>query len=117
MLTATELCNMRTMQTLTFDQVGAVIRRVYADDGAGGQTTSETTFSLPCRVAPASDSQKQMLGAQYAELQAWKVTFAALADVRKNDKIVVLGKNFEVQSVLGAESRETARICLCVERV
>lgn len=122
MLTDAELCDMRTLQALTFDQVATVTRRVYADDGAGGQTETTTTSSLSCRVAPASAQQaagvrSSYLGGQFAEIQIWKVTFAALADVRKNDRIVVAGKSLEVQGVLGAESRETARVTLCVERV
>lgn len=117
MLTTAELTDMRATQALTLDQTATVTRRVYADDGAGGSTESTTTASLPCRVAPASGGQRQMLGGQFAELSVWRVTFAALADVRKNDKVDVLGKKLEVQLVMGPESRETARVTLCVERV
>jgi hypothetical protein len=117
MLTATELTDMRTMQALTFDQVATVSRRAYSDDGAGGQTETVSLISLPCRVAPATAGQRQSLAGQYAELQVWRVTFAALADVRRNDKISVLGKSLEVLAVLGAESRETARVTLCTERL
>lgn len=118
MLTAAELSSMRTLQALTFDQVAVVTRRAYTDDGAGGQTVTSTTTNLPCRVAPVNvATQAAMLGSQFAESQVWKVTFAALADVRKNDKIAVLSKSLEVQAVLGEESRETARVVLCVERL
>lgn len=117
MLTATELADMRAVQTLTFDQVATVTRRVLTPDGTGGQTASNTTSSLPCRVAPASGAQRSMLGAQYAESQAWKVTFAAGVDVRMTDRIAVAGHNFEVVAVLGTESRETARVTLGVERI
>lgn len=117
MLTAAELTEMRAMQTLTFDQTATVTRRTYSDDDTGGQTVSNSTFSLPCRIAPASGAQRQMLGAQYAELQAWRVTFAAGADVQLKDKIEVAGHKVEVVGMLGAESRETARVVLGIERI
>ncbi len=117
MLSTAELTDMRALQALTFDQVATVTRRTYTDDGAGGQTESTSTSSLPCRVAPASAGQRQMLAGQYAELAAWRVTFAALADVRTSDMVTVAGHSLEVIAVLGAESRETAKVVLCVERV
>ena len=117
MLLTAELTDMRAIQALTFDQVATVTRRVLTDDGSGGQTESNATFSLPCRVAPASGMQRQMMGAQYAELQSWKVTFAALSDVRLTDRISVAGHSIEVVAVLGTESRETALIVLGVQRL
>ncbi len=117
MLSTAELTDMRALQALTFDQVATVTRRTYTDDGAGGQTESTSTSSLPCRVAPASAGQRQMLAGQNAELPAWRVTFAALADVRLTDRISVAGHNLEVVAVLGTESRETARVVLGVQRL
>lgn len=117
MLSTAELDFMRAQQNLSLDKSATVTRRTYVDDGAGGSTESTSTSSLPCRVAPASAGQIAMLGGRFAELQVWRVTFAALADVRKTDKIAVAGKDLEVQAVLGEESRETARVTLCVERV
>lgn len=117
MLSAAELADMRSIQALTFDQSATVTRRTYTDDDAGGQTTSDATHSLPCRIAPASGAQQQMLGGQYAEMQTWRITFAAGADVRLDDRLAVAGHNLEVVAVLGAESRETARVTLGVVRI
>ena len=118
MLTEAELTSMRSLQAHTLDQVATVTRRtVGASDGAGGWETVEATAKLPCRVAPASFGQVQMLGGRAAELQVWRATFAAGADVRTNDKIAVAGKQLEVQAVLGGESRETARVAIAIERV
>lgn len=106
------------MQALTFDQSATVTRRTFAPSGNGGVTATETTATLSCRVAPATAGQRESLaGQQGVELQVWSVTFAAGADVRKADRIAVLGKTLEVQAVLGAESRETARVVLATERV
>lgn len=110
---------MRSMQALTFDQTATVTRRSYTSDGAGGQTVTITAISLPCRVAPANSiaSRAANVAGQPAEFFGWRVTFAAGADVRKDDWISVAGHAFEVVAVLGAESRETARVVLCAERV
>ena len=48
MLSAAELADMRAVQTLTFDQVATVTRRVLTPDGTGGQTASNTTSILSC---------------------------------------------------------------------
>lgn len=119
MLTTAELTDMRSVQTLTLDQTAIVARRVYADDGAGGQTETSTTANLPCRVAPMQSSNLRVavLGGQSLEEYRWRVTFAAGADVRKGDRIGVAGHDFEVAAVLGSESRETARVVLCVDRI
>lgn len=120
-LTDSQVAAMRAVQGQTLDQSVTVTRRVAgAPDGAGGIAETTSTSTLSCRIAPAPANQVnqvQMLGGRVAELQVWRVTFAALADVRRNDRIVVAGKNLEVMAVLGEESRETARVCLAVERV
>lgn len=117
MLSPTELAAMQAMQALALPDVATITRRTYADDGAGGSVESVTTSVRVCRVAAASAGQVQMLGGRFAESQVWRVTFVALADVRKDDRVDVLGKSLEVAAVLGALSRETARVTLCTERV
>lgn len=108
---------MRSVQVLTLVDTATIHRRTYAADGMGGQTETVATSSAACRVAPASAAQVEMVAGQVAEKQVWRITFAAEADVRKADRLTVGSKQYEVLAVLGPESRETARITVCVERI
>ena len=115
MLTATELSAMQATQTLTLTEACTVSRRTLTSDGMGGQTESWTTATTVCRVAPIAASEAVLAGQQRI-VASWKVTLPASTDVRGDDRIVVGARSFEVIAIRGAETRETARVCLCQER-
>lgn len=117
MLTARELAEMRAVQAETLTDTATVTRRAYAADGLGGQTETTTAATLPCRVAPALfERDGAMVGGQVREIAQWRITFAAGADVRKDDRVAVSGAVYEVLAVYGPETRETARVVLAEER-
>jgi hypothetical protein len=53
---------------------------------------------------------------QLNERTAWRITFAANADVRETDMITVGTRSFEVLTLLAGGSWETARVALCALR-
>ena len=57
-----------------------------------------------------------VLAGQQRIVASWKVTLPASTDVRGDDRLTVGARSFEVIAIRGAETRETARVCLCQER-
>lgn len=116
MLTTAELTAMQTTQTQTLVDACTISRRTMASDSAGGQTaTYATAATTVCRVAPLN-GREAVLAGQQRIVATWKVTLPASTDVRDADRIVVGSRSFEVIAIQGAETRETARVCLCQER-
>ena len=118
MLSAAQLARMRTMQAATMDKSAAVVRDTITQDAAGRPVeTPATVATVPCRIAPARAADREGVEASRVVGQVlWRVTVPALTDVHNADRLVVGSRNFEVLAVWGEESRETARICLAVER-
>ena len=118
MLSSAQLTAMRAAQALTFDQSAAVTRRAVSQDAALRPVEAPSVVAtVACRVAPARAADGERVEAGKVQGQTlWRVTVPALTDVRLNDKLVVGARSFEVMAVWGPESRETARVCLCVER-
>lgn len=116
MLSTAELAGLRATQALALPDVATITRRSYASDGMGGQTATTATHTLPCRAAPASAQQAQLVAGQLNERAAWRITFAQGADVLETDMITVGARSFEVLTLLAGGSWETARVALCAER-
>lgn len=118
MLSSAQLTAMRAVQAQTFDMSAAVTRRSVSLDAAGRPVeTPSTVATVACRVAPARAADGERVEAGRVQGQTlWRVTVPALTDVRLSDALLVGSRSFEVVAVWGAESRETARVCLCVER-
>lgn len=116
MLTATEQAAMQAVQRLTLTEACTVSRRTLASDSAGGYSnTWATAATTVCRIAPVSANEAALAGQQRI-VASWKVTLPASTDVRGEDRVVVGARSFEVIAILGPETRETARVCLCQER-
>lgn len=117
MLTASELASMRTTQQQTLVEACTIVRRTLVSDGAGGQTSTETSVSSLCRVAPSNNmpADRMLAGAQQDQV-LWRITLPAGVDVRSADRIDVGARSFEVKGVYGPWSAMTALVCVCVER-
>ena len=116
MLTAAELALLQATQNLTLIDACTVTRRTLSSDSAGGHSaTWATAATTVCRVAPARENERLLAGQQRIVAE-WKVTLPASTDVRDADRIVVGARSFEVIGIRVAETRETARVCLCQER-
>lgn len=118
MLTAAQLTAMRAVQAQTFDKSAVVTRRTVSQDAAGRPSAADSTAAtVACRLSPGQASDRERVEAGRVVGQTlWRVTVPALTDVRLSDKLVIGARSFEVLAVWGEESRETARVCLCVER-
>lgn len=118
MLGISTLNLMRAAQALTMTDSATILRETMIDDGMGGESSSWAAVgSATCRVAPALRMPEvAIVAGRNSEAMGWTVTFPALTDVREEDRIAVGGREFEVIGVLGPETNETARRCLCIER-
>ena len=116
MLTTAEIAAMAATQALTMTEVCTVTRRTLTTDSAGGYTDAWATASTTvCRVAPVGASEAVLAG-QQRSLANWKLTLPAGTDVADADRLTVGSRVFEVVGILGAETRETARVVLCQAR-
>jgi hypothetical protein len=119
MLTTAQMTAVRAAQAQTFDLTATIRRRTVSQD-ATTKRVSETTSAvgtMPCRLAPGKASDRERIEAgRVVSGTIWRITGAAETDVRLNDQLTIGSRTFEVIAVWGAESRETARVCLCVER-
>lgn len=118
MLSSAQLTAMRAVQADTFDLSAAITRRAVSQPTTGRTSqTPSTVATVACRVAPGKASDRERIEAgRVVSGTIWRVTVPATTDVRIDDALMVSGRTFEVVAVWGAESRETARVCLCVER-
>mgnify|MGYP000871490242 FL=1 len=117
MLTASELTALRNTQAQTLTETATIQRKTTVSDGAGGfSDTWATVGSAKCRVAPGGTGTAQLLAGKLNEKSGWRITLPQGTDVIEADRIEVDSRSFEVLSVLGAWTNETARVCLCVER-
>lgn len=116
MITADELASMQQVQDSTMTTPATIARRVYTDDGLGGQEETLELVEATCRIAPSANMPDyQIFAAQAVEKMLWRVTFPAGTDVHKNDQVLVQGRTLEVLGVLAPSTVETARRTVCVE--
>lgn len=118
MLTAGQLADARLMQSKTLDKTASVRRRVFVNDSAGRPSENVSTVAtVACRLAPAKTADRERVeAARFTGQTMWRITVPALTDVRVSDRFEIGARAFEIVAVWGEESRETARVCLCVER-
>jgi SPP1 family predicted phage head-tail adaptor len=117
MLTAGELAAMRTTQQQTLVEACTIVRRTLVSDGAGGQTSTETSVSSLCRLAPSNNQpQDRMVAGAQQDQVLWRITLPDGTDVRAADRIDVGARSFEVKGVYGPHTAVTALVCVCVER-
>lgn len=120
MLTSAELTALRATQALTLDLTAVITRGGgTTSDGAGGtvQTAATTVATVACRLAPAQTADREALVAGGLQAQAaWRIAVPQGTDVRRTDRLTIGTRVFEVISVYGPRSYETARVALCVER-
>lgn len=118
MLTAAQLAATWAAQAQTFDKTATIRRRTVSQDAAlRAVETPSVVGTMPCRIAPGKASDRERIEAgRVVSGTIWRVTGSALTDVRLNDELTIGSRTFEVVGVWGEESRETARVCLCVER-
>lgn len=118
MLTTAQLAATRAAQADTFD-LTATIRRRAVNQPATGRTSQTPSIvgTMACRIAPGKASDRERIEAgRVVSGTIWRITGTAETDVRLDDQLTIGSRTFEVVAVWGAESRETARVCLCVER-
>ena len=110
MLSSAELVALRAAQAATFDQSAVIERKALVLDGGGGSTQTVTTASSPCRIAPEMDAgEEKDVAGRVGLARRWLITFPAETDVRESDAVVVAGVRYQVVSVMGPRSFETAR--------
>lgn len=116
MLTAAELTAMQATQIQTMTDVIVIARRTLTSDSMGGYTEAwANVLTTVGRVAPMSQKETVTAGQQGITAN-WKITLPASTDVRGADRLTQGARSFEVNGILGAETRETARVCLCQAR-
>ena len=118
MLNAAELAIMRGTQNLRFDLTATISRPGGTDDGEGGTLPgAPTTSTSPCcRIPHKAADREEVIAAQIQGRSVWDISFPALTDVQLQDRITIGDTSYEVISLYGPKSRETARVALCVGR-
>lgn len=107
---------MQATQALTMTGTATIQRAMTSRNDYGGVAESwATAATVVCRIAPARAEDRPLSG-KTIEGAAWTVTLPAGTDVRVDDRVVVGSRTFEVVTLLGGRTIETARVVLCVER-
>lgn len=112
MLSEDEIAAMRATATASLPETIEVQRPTRVPDGAGGETlTYGNVATCPARLAPAGGEDEREFAGRVAGRSLWRITLPAEADVRLDDRVVVVGRTFEVLGVR-ARSFELCRVVL-----
>jgi head-tail adaptor len=117
LLSAQDFIDLRATAAETLTETALVKRPTLVSDSAGGytETAAPTAVTVACRVAPSRSPAELALAERVSAVQGWMVTVPYATDVRATDRLIVGTRTFEVIGILGAETYETARRCVCVE--
>jgi head-tail adaptor len=115
-VSSAELAAMRADLTASLPDTAVIQRRTLTPDGMGGQTEAwATVATVACRVAPTANMPEEFTnGGRLVSTSWWRVTFPAGTDVRAADRVLALGRTFEVVAG-GARSRELSRRVFAAE--
>jgi len=92
-----------------------ILNRTRVSDGAGGWTNTETSLgTFPCRYAPASKEQIEMVGGSPIPKVPLQVVVSLSTPVQQTDVVVIEGQRFEVKVVLGPRSNAFEKRFLAV---
>ena len=114
MLTSGDLEKMRSIQELELPDSATRSRYVRVPDGMGGYTTTSSTASYSCRIAPTSGNELE-LASRLTSAVTFTVTLPYDADVVASDELTVNGRTFQIVAVLRGEAWQTALRVLAVE--
>ena len=105
---------MRATQALALPDTATRTRQVETPDGMGGYSTTSSTASYACRIAPTSGRELE-IAARLTSAVAFTVTLPHDADVTASDELVVSGRTLKIMAVLAGGAWQTALRVLAVE--
>jgi len=114
MLSATDLATMRATQALALPDTATRTRKIETPDGMGGYTTTDSTTTYACRIAPTSGRELE-IAARLTSAVAFTMTLPYNADVVASDELVVSGRTLKIMAVLAGGAWQTALRVLAVE--
>lgn len=118
MLTEAQLTSIRETMAPSRTEEAYMKRAGYTADGKGGRIASDTTlgpYRVRVRTIAHLGEAEQLIAGRLTGETRYGVSFEALADVRRADRIVVSGLTLEVVNVLGPTTREATRRAQCIE--
>ena len=117
MLSAADLSYMHGVAQLTLVTPCTILRKTLTSDGLGGNSASWATLSTPmCCIAPETSRTGEREEQERIEVVSrWIITLPAGQDIRIEDRIVVLGRTYEVSAYAAPRSFEIERTVLCEE--
>lgn len=115
LLSDKELAEMRAEAEKLLSDTCNILSKAYASDGAGGQTISWGTAAqnVSCRLVPKSSKASDMEGGRINYHTMWLVHLPYDQDVAPDQRIVINGSNYDVQSVEDAHSWRMLNQAFC----
>lgn len=111
------LAKPRQVITRTFDTTATIVRKASVSDGEGGTTDTFAAIytDVPCSLMRSGVRPQEREAAALVEgIMLWVVTFAYGTDVLRTDRIICMGRTFEVIGA-GSGSYELAHRVTCLE--
>lgn len=115
---AIPLGSLRSLSERFLPDTVSIERLTEVETGDGSTVTWASVGSAPCRVSPLGSSASERLGGGQALTSdtQWVVWVPFGTDVTVKDRLVALGRRFEVARV-GVRSYEVIRECVCRELI
>jgi len=116
MFTTTDITDMKREGKDALPGTCNVSRPTLTSNNAGGYTEAwaVVTTATECRVQQGGGPNERLLAERLGVTSAWTITFQVGTDVRPTDRVVTLGRTFEVHDIV-ARTWEVVRRCLCTE--
>jgi len=112
LLTATEIADMRAVQSDTLPDTVVIWRYTSASDSMGGQTETWTAAGTTNgRMSVAGGGREDLIAERLTAADVWVVTVPQGTVVYERDRLVVGSRTVEVETVGEHAAWETARRC------
>lgn len=106
----TDLVREASPDTVTISRPSSV------SSGAGQTITWTDQASYACSVRPSPQQPDEAeFGGRLAGRVPWDITIPGVADVRRNDRLIVGTRTFDVLAVRAPESWQVRTVSVCVE--
>lgn len=116
--TAAEMADLRSLQQSSLTQACTIVTDAEVSDGAGGQTTTETTVATEnCRVSPMPLARAEaVLGDRFRDTIPYQIALKHDTAARRQHRIQVGSDVYEVVAIWEAGTYGTTTKAICIKR-
>lgn len=114
LLTPTELAAIEDDMSIVWPDTAQQIRPSYTNDGFGGRGRAWTTIAtLPCRVNPLREGAESVEADAMRNEKSYVVSVPLSASVRLEDRLIISGTTFAVQTLNEPRSVKLEHTMIC----